>query len=489
MASYSALALAINQHQTSFQNNNPLINPSDFLSCARSFVCSEFLFNLLPSLVRVERTWLVWKPSNWRVVCDEFVDSCLYRWLGTCVQQITRRGQTSYVPVPPSERLVREIKSALTAIASVELPQAPAWLVPQAGLPSPDFVIPFTNGVFDPVGNTLLPSNPSFLGLATSPVVFNPNSNKPTNWLNFLDFVFAQDHEQIRCLQEAFGYCLSQATRWEHLFLLIGEPASGKSTIAEVLTALVGRETVAEFSPNHLQSDAFYTHYLVNKSLAVARDLRLDDSTRKGQHVVSMMLSIATGEPIPVRAMHKGFSGERLCTRQFIIANPGELILSDQSKALLRRLIALETKRSALGQEDPFLKDKLLLELPGIANWAIEGLKRAMKRGRVENPLTSQKLLAVLEQDLGDQVENFAKERLAPSPRGLQGPPLPWREIRNAHETWCAEEGERPVSAKRLRDRLARIFLNTETQGLHRAERGVKVGSEKVVYGLCLKAG
>ena len=56
----------------------------------------------------------------------------------------------------------------------------------------------------------------------------------------------------------------------------------------------------------------------------------------------------------------------------------------DPSGALDRRLITLQTTKSYFGNEDATLTNKLLEELPGILNWAIEGRNRLQSRGRFE---------------------------------------------------------------------------------------------------------
>jgi hypothetical protein len=75
----------------------------------------------------------------------------------------------------------------------------------------------------------------------------------------------------------------------------------------------------------------------------------------------------------------------RLPTRIVILANE-QPVFHDPSRALQRRLLTLRTTRSFGGKEDIALTDKLLKELPGILNWAIEGWKRLHSRGHFEIP-------------------------------------------------------------------------------------------------------
>jgi phage/plasmid-associated DNA primase len=46
-------------------------------------------------------------------------------------------------------------------------------------------------------------------------------------------------------LQEMFGLLLTADTRYEKIFLLVGPKRSGKGTIGRVLTAMLGKDNVA----------------------------------------------------------------------------------------------------------------------------------------------------------------------------------------------------------------------------------------------------
>jgi putative DNA primase/helicase len=66
--------------------------------------------------------------------------------------------------------------------------------------------------------------------------------------------------------------------------------------------------------------------------------------------------------------------------------------LRDASGAFASRLIVLSSAASFLNKEDPGLKRALEQELPGILNWALEGLGRLHKRGYFEIPTSSRNL-------------------------------------------------------------------------------------------------
>lgn len=96
-----------------------------------------------------------------------------------------------------------------------------------------------------------------------------------------------------------------------------------------------------------------------------------------------------------------------------MLANPdsNELPdLSDASGALANRFIVLTMHESFLGREDLGLLDRLLVELPGILNWAIEGWRRLRDRGRFVMPASSADMVQQLA-DLGAPVGAFVRDR------------------------------------------------------------------------------
>ena len=57
------------------------------------------------------------------------------------------------------------------------------------------------------------------------------------------------------------------------------------------------------------------------------------------------------------------------------------VVLHAGSGALAGRLLVILFQHSFFGREDPGLTDRLMGELPGILNWAIEGYERLQARG------------------------------------------------------------------------------------------------------------
>src|SRR5207249_5745980 len=106
--------------------------------------------------------------------------------------------------------------------------------------------------------------------------------------------------------------------------------------------------------------------------------------------------------------------------------------LGDMSGALAARFIIVQFRRSFLGEEDPGLTDALLTELPGILNWALDGLDRLTERGRFVQPESSKETMQELE-DLASPMKAFLRDCCELDPTGEVAIEALYR----AYERWC----------------------------------------------------
>jgi putative DNA primase/helicase len=78
----------------------------------------------------------------------------------------------------------------------------------------------------------------------------------------------------------------------------------------------------------------------------------------------------------------------------------------------------------------------MLPELPGILNWAIEGLKRLRSRGHFLQPASSQDAITEME-DLASPVGAFVRDYCDVAP----GKTIPSTELFEAWKSWCKSQG------------------------------------------------
>lgn len=219
----------------------------------------------------------------------------------------------------------------------------------------------------------------------------------------------------------------------------MGPKRSGKGTIGRVLMELLGRLNICGPTLAGLAQN-FGLEPLIGKTLALIADARL--SGRADQATIAERLLSITGEDtLTVDRKYKSAWTGKLGVRFVILTN--ELPkLGDASGALVSRFILLTLTRSFYGMEDHGLTARLLTELPGIFNWALDGLERLQRRGHFVQPMAGRPALEELER-LSSPVMAFISECCEVAAKAI----IPRKALYAAWKDWCQEEEEHPGSS------------------------------------------
>jgi len=286
----------------------------------------------------------------------------------------------------------------------------------------------------------------------------DPDAAEPTQWQAFLGQLFEDDLQDWDLLQEWFGYCLTGDTSQHKMLLIVGPKRSGKGTIARVLTRLVGASNVCGPTTSSL-AGPFGLQPLIGKSLAIVSDARF--SGKDVQTVIERLLCISGEDALTVDRKHMTSVTMKLPTRFVFLTN--ELPrLTDASGALAGRFMMLRLTESFYGREDKALTAKLLTELPGILNWAIEGWRQLRERGHFVQPASVEDALRDME-DLSSPVGAFVRERCEVG-SGLRV----WiDDLYASWKEWCEADGRISVTTKQTfgRDLMAAVPGIVSRQG------------------------
>jgi P4 family phage/plasmid primase-like protien len=229
------------------------------------------------------------------------------------------------------------------------------------------------SGMLHALTGDLLPHNPRYLSTTQVPVPWNEEAKCPT-WMEVLERL--QPDAEVRSqIQEMFGYCLVPAVNYHVFFFLYGDGGTGKSTCADLLTALVGEANTIALQLEELDN-GFTRSQLVGKQLYLAGEL----TSRSFRHI-GLLKQIVAGEPIFVDVKNRpGFmyrpKGRFVMTSNVHAATP------DTSGGFERRFLQIDWKHVIPeGERDYELAKKLMAELPGVFRWAVEGYQRLHERG------------------------------------------------------------------------------------------------------------
>lgn len=114
--------------------------------------------------------------------------------------------------------------------------------------------------------------------------------------------------------------------------------------------------------------------------MALVGEVELSANPQRAK-IVEVLKSIIGEDSLSINTKYEStFPSLRLPTR-FVIASNSVPRLLDASGALAHRFLFVPFEISFVGREDIHLEEKLLAELPGIANWALAGLRRLRAAG------------------------------------------------------------------------------------------------------------
>lgn len=335
-------------------------------------------------------------PGNqaFQEASDEELRADIYRHLERCA--CPKRGgkeDAGMVPISPGLKLGAEVIGAIlaareTGILLLKHKDAPMWRDgrDEDGGPDPRHLVPCKNGLYCLETREFMPLDPQFFCLGTSDFEYAADAPPPAEWMKFLDSVFAHDADARLLLQEWFGYCLGHDISRQKILMIVGPKRAGKGIIAQVLRALLGSSSVAAPTLSGL-TQQFGRASLIGTRLALIGDARLGNMTDQSA-LAEVLLNISGGDPVEIQRKHRESWNGRLTTRIMLTSNETPR-LTDASGALASRFMFIVLEKTFYNNEDLGLETKLMMELPGIFNWAVEGWARLCAQKRFTVPKSS----------------------------------------------------------------------------------------------------
>jgi len=137
------------------------------------------------------------------------------------------------------------------------------------------------NGILDLDTLTLEPHNRQYLSLRKVAANYDPDADCPV----FKKFLEDTLEPTDRLLSRQFlGFLLTNGYRYRHAFTFVGPTHTGKTTLANALTAFLGKENTTSISLQSLCDIGSYdTHDLLNSMANIHDDLEAEDVKRFGR--------------------------------------------------------------------------------------------------------------------------------------------------------------------------------------------------------------
>ena len=309
-------------------------------------------------------------------------------------------------------------------------------------------VLNFTNGTLDLNENSFTEKHRRELYQNIQfPYDFNSDAYCP-NWDMFLESL-EFDPDTMSRLQEWAGYCLLpmvKGTLQKSLFF-IGEGANGKSVFLETLAAVLD-------NVSHLELSELFDRFKIAELEGKLANICTDVETSKVMD--ARFKKIVAGEPQSAeRKFKEPFEFQPFAK---ILFSANEFIpTKDRTHGFYRRFDILRFNRIFKTEEQkPDLLQELKKEVPGIFNWALEGLER----------LSQQKWIMTKSAYMEDCHNEF---RRATNPLQLfieeecvvdADATVDANELRRSYKQYCEDKGYKVLSDSKLGQELKRHGMN-----------------------------
>ena len=294
----------------------------------------------------------------------------------------------------------------------------------------------FKNGVLDIETGGFVPLTPELFITSTIPYDYDPGA-RCLLWLQTLNDWWGNDDDSIRLLQQWFGYNLISTNYLEAMMILFGISRSGKSTVTRVLHEILGDKCrTLKFRD---LSYTFGMEKIINRNAIVFSEDQLTKRADAGL-VLETFKQITGGDMLSVSVKY----GDSLDVKPFARITYGCNTMprfADDPQALADRLNILVFGRSFTKnttKPNRRLKSQLMKEIPGIINWALEGLRDLQRTNEFVVPKIS---------EVAQQEFQYVTSTLAAmgSECLCFDDPTAWTstdQLFDLHREWCKESGD-----------------------------------------------
>jgi len=279
---------------------------------------------------------------------------------------------------------------------------------------------------------------------------------------NFLETTLVDDNKipdtgLITLIQEMMGFYMLNDLKAHAVFFLVGRGANGKSVLMNVVKNMIGKDYISALSLQALTTNNFAISGLIGKKVNLCNE-------EESKYLRSdRFKALISGDPTTAERKHEAaftFSP----TTKYLFATNAMPSFDGINYGIRRRMKIIPFKRIFKNEEqDKNLSDKLLTELPGIVQFALDGAKRLIENGynftatpSVEEALiefeniTSSALMFFRE----TYMINESKEQFVSS-----------SDMYQEYTDWCTKNGKHPMSSHNFhRDLTDNIFDGTHAQ-------------------------
>lgn len=408
--------------------------------------------------------WIVWNGKHWAV--DETKGSPVTQRALRTVRQLRSEAEAAGDKEMAGYAVKCESRAKLDNMIALARQKEGIAVSPDE-LDSDPFLLCCKNGTLDLRTGKLRPHMQSDLITKTVPTEYHPNENCPL-FMDFLTRIFADNQHLLRFVWKAIGYSLTGATSEHVLFFGHGTGANGKSTLMEVIGAMLG--DYAKRTP----SEAIMVRQFEGISNDIARlkgarfvtASEVEDGKRLNE---SLIKSLTGGDTISARFLYAEPFEFRPEFKLWVSGNHKPRIRGTDDGIWRRILLIPFDVTIPPAERDGMLKEKLLLELPGIFAWAVEGCKMWQSEG-LGRPAEIEAAIQEYREEM-DPLADFLEERTVKDSTARVGAADLWQ----AFAAWTEKANQFKGDEKRFKAEMIRKGFDWQRTKTGRFYFGVRL--------------
>jgi len=340
-----------------------------------------------------------------------------------------------------TSRLVTNVLLCLAGTEGVHIPEGRSLNTWDDGRERLGYqTLAFNNGLLMTEENDDRPAmakhTPHFFTLTRLPYDFDPQAECP-RWREFLADVMQGDTERIELLGQWAGYLLTAGSKRHKFILIAGEGQNGKTVFTTLLERMVGVENVS-----HIPLSMFSHPFALAPTLGKVLNSTSESCHGLDELAETMLKSYTSGDRMSFQRKFRE-PVHAVPTAKIMISTNQLPQFADKSMGLWRRLLFVPFENSyPEHRQNPNLAEELSEELPGIFNWAFEGLKRLERSGRFTQPAKCKQAISDYRRDVNPARAFLLDNYVA----GFEYEGLPSMEVYQAYVRWCENNGYRPMN-------------------------------------------
>jgi putative DNA primase/helicase len=397
--------------------------------------------------VAKQREFIIWDEHRWKFDTDALE---LTQWLKQTNSLIWEEAQQFSDPEMQKSRAKWAVYSQNTSklTAAIEnVKSEPGVAIDLKQLDADPMLLGVENGVVDLRTGKFRAARQEDFITKSAGCAFDAKAKCP-KFRKLLAAMFTP--EVVAYFRRVLGYTLTGQTIEQVLFLLLGVAKAGKSVLLETIKAMMGGYAV------NARTDLLVAHARTSKGaqsedearLAGARLVTVNETVEGMRLNEALIKDLTGGDTVTARAMYKSSAEFLPQFKIFIRGNHKPRFAGDDGA--MRRRAKLVWCENAVPEKrrDKNLKKKLMKELPGILNFAVQGCREWQRSGLSEPAGVSSVTEEYLNEN--DTLGRFIDECCVLQPAAKIGV----RKLYKRYEIWITQTGQYPLSEVRFSDKM-----------------------------------